>query len=96
MNKRTEYLIKIQKQLEPMFNDENSPNYIEPAEFADSENATEFLHVVTNLMPTIFYEKLTGENKSPLEINQIGNRLCFQYALKEHDEDKNLKNKKEK
>lgn len=94
MDKRTEYLKKILSQLEPMFNDEESPNHINLADFADANNATEFIHVVANLIPTVFYEKITNVNKSPLEINQIANRLCFQYALKEQQEDNN-KNKKE-
>lgn len=47
------------------------------------DNLTHFIHALSNTVPNLFYNKITGEDKNNLEFNHIANHLVFQYSKKE-------------
>lgn len=73
LNKTDEFTIKILEVINEIF-DEDSDHFteIKPSELTD------FIHALANVVPTIIYEKITGETVNMLEFNHIANRLCFQ------------------
>lgn len=46
------------------------------------EDLTDFIHVITNHVPTMVFNKMTGDDKNLLQVNHIANQLCFQYMTK--------------
>ncbi len=50
-----------------------------------NEDLTDFIHVITNHVPTMVFNKLTGDDKNLLEVNHIANQLCFQYMIKDEN-----------
>lgn len=80
MKKSEEYALKMLNCLNKLF-DEDSENHIE--NLIDDDNATEFIHALANLMPTLIYKRLTGENITTIDFNHIANRLIFQNAVKD-------------
>lgn len=68
-------------QLSKMFR-EDSDNFIDKEEFKDSNNLTEFIHCLANVIPTIMYNNLTGSDLNTLDFNHIANKLCFQFSEK--------------
>ena len=77
--KHDEYAIKILSALSSLF-DEESENYIDVDELTEGNNGTEFTHALANIAPTMFYNKITGEDKTNIEFNHIANILCFQFS----------------
>lgn len=61
---------------------ESIENDIDAEELMTGDNLTHFIHALTNAMPTLLFNKLTGEDKNHLELNHIANTLCFQYSIK--------------
>ncbi len=49
------------------------------------EDLTDFIHVITNHVPTMIFNRMTGDDKNLLQVNHIGNQLCFQYMNKIED-----------
>ena len=45
-------------------------------------DATALIHVIANVVPSLIYSQITGEEINMLEFNHIANRLCFQYLNK--------------
>lgn len=50
-----------------------------------NEDLTDFIHVITNHVPTMIFNKMTGDDKNLLQVNHIANQLCFQYMKKTED-----------
>ena len=72
--------------------DEDSEFYIDQEELMEGQNLTRFIHAMANLVPNIFFTKLTGQEKNNLEFNHLANTLCFQYSTKEKEDDKENSN----
>lgn len=49
------------------------------------EDLTDFIHVITNHVPTMIFNRMTGDDKNLLQVNHIANQLCFQYMNKIED-----------
>lgn len=79
MEKHLEYAQKLVSQISLMF-DEDSDNFIDVAEFNDDKNLTDFFHALANLLPTYYFNKITGQEKDNLEFNYMANQLLFQYS----------------
>ena len=47
---------------------------------SEGKNATAFFHALANIVPTLFYNQLTGSDVNSLEFNHIANKLVFQYS----------------
>lgn len=47
-------------------------------EFENEENFTAFIHALANIMPTVIFNKLSGNALNNLEFNHLANRLVFQ------------------
>lgn len=76
-----EYAMKVGMALNELLN-EDSDFYVDIEELEENDNLTNFIHAVSNIAPTMFYNTMTGSNSNYLEHNQIANRLCFQYMKK--------------
>ena len=50
------------------------------------EDLTDFIHVITNHVPTMIFNRMTGDDKNLLQVNHIANQLCFQYMNKIEDQ----------
>lgn len=72
------YAIKILSQIQLMFS-EDSENYISMDDFNNDQNLKDFLHALSNVAPTSFYNKIAGAESNMLEFNHIANQLCFEY-----------------
>lgn len=77
MEKHEEYAAKVLGCLAGLF-DEDSENQIDPEELED--NMTELIHAISNMAPTVLYNKITGDNLDNLAFNHIANRLVFQFS----------------
>jgi hypothetical protein len=73
------YAAQIQSALADVFNEDND-NFIDAN--SDDFDATQFFHALSNVVPTIMFNKLTGDNKNYLEFNHISNQLIFQFTDK--------------
>ena len=60
--------------------DEESEFHIDKDELLEGDNLAHFFHALANLMPTFFFNELTGDSKNNLEFNHIANQLVFQYS----------------
>ncbi len=49
------------------------------------EDLTDFIHVITNHVPTMIFNRMTGDDKNLLQVNHIANQLCFQYMKKDEN-----------
>jgi len=79
--KRLQASYKILEALNELINEDDSINKM------INEDLTSFIHVVANHVPTMVFEKLTGQDKNLLEFNYIANQLCFQYMKKSEEND---------
>lgn len=84
--KWTQYAVYIQQAIANMF-DEDDENYI--GESLEEIDLTQFFHALANAVPTVLFNRLTGNKKSQLEFNHIANQLVFQYT-KMTDETKTI------
>lgn len=84
MEKYLEYAKKLISQIDLIF-DEDSENYIDKAELKDDKNATDFIHALANVVPTYYFNKMTGQEKHSLEFNYMANQLIFQYSQLKKD-----------
>jgi hypothetical protein len=73
-----EYTAKILGALQETMNNEDSEHFIDLRE----ANITELIHVMTNIVPNLFYSEVTGEDINFLEFNHIANKLCFDFMDK--------------
>ncbi|WP_228235904.1 hypothetical protein [Allomuricauda sp. M10] len=80
-----EYQSKILGQIDDIFNNPESENYVGLEELSEGENMTFFLHAMANCAPNLIYQNFTGESTDNLGFNHLANRLCVQYAIKEGD-----------
>lgn len=88
MTKSEEYAVLIAGKIAELFDDSEGDAMISEQEFeVDNDNTTAFIHAMANLVPTLWYNKITGENKNQLHFNHIANQLCFQFSTKS-DKDK--------
>lgn len=78
--KHMEYAELLINKVAEMFS-EDDINYIDLSEMS-GDDLTEFFHALSNLMPSHFYNKLTGDNKNILQFNYLANQLVFQYSNK--------------
>lgn len=78
MTKENDYASKIYAHLTLLF-DEESEYFINKEEFEIDDNLTHFIHSLSNMVPNLFYQLLTDDNKNLLEFNHLCNNLCFQY-----------------
>lgn len=62
---------------------EDSDLQIDLDELSDDDNLTHFFHALSNLVPSHFYNKITGDSKNILQFNHVANQLVFQYSIKE-------------
>lgn len=47
-------------------------------ELQDEENFVSFIHALSNMMPAVIFNKLSGKTLNNLEFNHLANRLVFQ------------------
>lgn len=73
--KEIEFAAKLLEVVADALSDDINDNHIE---FSD-DDMTEFIHALTNVMPTMFYNRITGNELNNLEFNHLANRLCFQF-----------------
>jgi len=78
MKKEEEYAMKIVSQIAQMF-DEDSDNYIDKSDLEEGNNATHFTYALCVLAPTLIVKKFSDQVKNILDLNQMANRLIFQY-----------------
>lgn len=71
------YAKKIYAHVAEMFNEE-SENYIDLSKVIEDNEATEMMYALANLVPTLIYKHLTGEEVDVLGFNHIMNRLICQ------------------
>jgi len=80
MNKQDEYAVKILSVLQDHIFSEEGDQYISLEELKEGDNLTLFHHALVNIVPTQFYNTITGKNKDILEMNHNANKLCFQFC----------------
>lgn len=87
MEKWMQYAALVQEQVSAMFR-EDSENYIDPQDFQDPENFKQFLHALSNVVPTVIFNNIAEheEHKSYLDFNHLANHLCFEYCTVEEKE----------
>lgn len=79
MNKKQlEYASKVLGVIQSIF-EEDSEFHLNKEELLDSDNLTDFIHVIANVVPCRIFNNFTGEENNHLEFNHIANSLCFQY-----------------
>ena len=76
-SKQDQYALKLLSQIGEVFQ-EDCDNYISVEEMQDEDNATDFIHALANIIPTHFFNKLTGNESNMLEFNHMANALVFQ------------------
>lgn len=79
MTKSEQYAAKITAQLFELFNDE-CENHIDISEMGEGNNATDFIHALSNIAPNLITTRLTGSMRTMLEFNHLANQLVFQYS----------------
>ena len=84
--RQLQYKMKILGALNEVFQDEDSENFIGMDDLSEGNNATEFIHVLSNIVPNDVYHMITGHNVDNLQFNHISNTLCFQYMAAVEDE----------
>lgn len=78
------YAAIIQGAIGEMLDEESESDYkISLSELEDNDNATAFLHALTNLVPCNLYKQLTGDETDILGFNHIANRLVYQFTKPE-------------
>ncbi len=77
--KLNEFTQKITVQVTELFN-EDCENHISNEDI--EKYATEFIYALGGLMPSIIYQKLSGEQTNVLSTNHMINQLCFQFTDK--------------
>ena len=82
-NKHNEYATIILSQIAEMFQ-EDSENFIDVQELNEGDNMTDFFHALANIVPTVLFHKITGDEKNNLEFNHIANTLVMQYSKIDH------------
>ena len=76
--KQDQYALAIIAAISNLFDDENE-YHIDIEELEEGNNLTDFIYSLANVMPSYFYNRITGEEVNTLEFNHIANKLCFQY-----------------
>ena len=76
LEKHYQFAAQITGALGELF-DEDSEHYIDSEDLQG--NLTDFIHALSNIVPTAIYNELTGENKNILHFNHTANQLIFQY-----------------
>lgn len=72
--KQVEYTTKLLSKIQEIFEeDEQFRNELE-----ESNNATDFIHALANIVPASVYGNLTNQDISLIDFNHIANKLCFQ------------------
>lgn len=81
MNQEKEfvYAYKLLSKVQELFDNEDGDG-ITIEELTQGNNTTAFIHALSNIMPNMVFQKLTGEETNNLEFNHIANRLCFQFS----------------
>lgn len=74
------FAAKILAALNACFQDELSEGYIPTEELLADGAANCFYHALFTLAPAVVFQRFTGNNVDPLEINHIANRLCMQFT----------------
>jgi hypothetical protein len=85
MKQEEQYAILIANQITQMF-DEESDNYIDQLDLEEGDNATHFTYALCVLAPTLIVKKFSDQIKDVLDLNQMANRLIFQYERKNNQE----------
>lgn len=88
VNKSDQYSTKLLLQIQEMFEDESGGNYIDRQELTDPATLKDFLHAVMNIVPTMIFCKMTGDDKNMIEVNHVANQLLFEYMLPEKSNSK--------
>ena len=84
--KYLEYSSQLIEAISGMF-EEDSEFYVNLGELEEGDNATHFIHALANLMPTHFFNSITGDKKNSLEFNHVANKLCFQFGTKKESDE---------
>jgi hypothetical protein len=82
--KLQQYVLKLQSQIGEIFQPE-CENYIDPEDLEKDDNATTFIHALSNCMPFLIYQKLTGEECDLLQFNHNCNRIIVNYSLQKEE-----------
>jgi len=61
-------------------------------ELIEGENLSIFFHALSTVVPSHFFQILTGNKKSFLEFNHLANHLCFQYMTLKASKNKKAPN----
>lgn len=86
-SKRFEYSFKINSAIEEILSNKELDNHIDPKEFEDGDNLTEFFHALCNMVPTRYYQEFVDDNVDNLKVNHVANILCFQFGEIKSEED---------
>lgn len=78
-DKAAAYAAQISGVISTLF-DEEGDYYIDMEDLQEGDNTTHFFHALANMVPTLFFNRLTGEDKNTLEFNHLANQLVFQYS----------------
>ena len=78
--KQIQVTVKILEVLNELINEDDTINKMVHEDF------TSFIHVLSNCVPTIVFNKMMGEDMDLLQVNHIANRLCFQNMNKITDQ----------
>lgn len=81
--KQEEYYMKIMSAISEVVEDEDSEHYIGLEDLQKGDNMTDFIHVISNVVPSMVFNKLTGSSLNYLDFNHTANSLCFQYSEKQ-------------
>ena len=75
-----QYAGQITIAISEMLSGDHADNNISQEELMEDDNLTHFMHALANVVPTLIYCDITGENTNQLEFNHIANKLCFQFG----------------
>jgi len=88
--KELQYAALLTQKISEIF-DEDSDIHIDQEELKEGDNLTHFFHALSNIVPTHFFNVITGDEKNNLEFNHIANQLIFQYSKRSSEEDETKK-----
>lgn len=74
--KQAEYTALILSKIGEIF--EENEEFMK--ELSEEDNVTDFIHAMSNMVPTHMHNHLTSSSIQMLEHNHLANRLCFQFG----------------
>lgn len=81
LTKQEEYAYRVSGAILDLLSNKESEFYIDPEEFEDTKNATDFVHTICTVAPAIVYSKLVDNDLDMLEFNHMANKLVLQNLI---------------